>query len=160
MLCPNCGKNVPDDSRFCDGCGFSLAGEVSPAAEAAEPVPAAAQQPYGYSQVQQPGYMPPVQQTVYAAPPVYPVSMVNLDAPLSVGSYMLMTLVQAIPVIGFIMLLVWAFSKNSNTNRKNYAKAALIWWLIGLGLTLVVVAFYIFVIGASLGTLAGSSYYY
>ena len=43
MFCPNCGKNVPDDSKFCDGCGFSFANaEPASAPEpAAEPAPAA-----------------------------------------------------------------------------------------------------------------------
>lgn len=173
MFCPNCGKNVPDDSKFCDGCGFSFANaEPTSAPEpAAEPAPAAepvyAQQyaqapqtpPSGYGQAAQPGYMPPVQQTVYAAPPVYPGSMVNLDAPLGVGSYMMMSLVQCIPLVGFIMLLVWAFSRNANTNKKNYARAALIWWLIGLGLVVLSVVVML-LLGVSLGSLAGEIYYY
>ena len=29
MFCSNCGKNLPDDSRFCDGCGAQLG--VAPA---------------------------------------------------------------------------------------------------------------------------------
>lgn len=28
MFCPNCGKNIPDGSRFCSECGTSLTGKV------------------------------------------------------------------------------------------------------------------------------------
>jgi purine-cytosine permease-like protein len=85
--------------------------------------------------------------------------MVNLDAPLGVGSYMMMSLIQCIPLVGFIMLLVWAFSRNANTNKKNYARAALIWWLIGLGLAVLAVVVML-LLGVSLGSLIGESYYY
>jgi hypothetical protein len=39
---------------------------------------------------------------------------------------MFMMFVTAIPVIGFIMLLVWAFV-GDNESRKNYFRAILVW---------------------------------
>ena len=47
----------------------------------------------------------------------------------SVGSWMLMMLVTAIPIVGLIMILVWAFT-GENESRKNYFKAILMWFLI------------------------------
>lgn len=35
MFCPNCGKNLPDNSAFCDGCGTRLAAAPAPQAPAA-----------------------------------------------------------------------------------------------------------------------------
>jgi hypothetical protein len=35
-------------------------------------------------------------------------------------------IVAAIPIVGFIMLFVWAFGSGSNPNKANWAKAALI----------------------------------
>jgi hypothetical protein len=47
----------------------------------------------------------------------------------SVGSWMGMIFVTAIPVIGLLMILVWAFS-GENQSRKNYYRAILSWILI------------------------------
>jgi hypothetical protein len=50
----------------------------------------------------------------------------------SVGSWMWMMFVTAIPVVGFIMVLVWAFT-GTNESRKNYFKAILTWVLVFVG---------------------------
>jgi len=39
--------------------------------------------------------------------------------------------ISSLPLIGIIMLLVWAFSDNENIHKKNWAKGTLIIWLIG-----------------------------
>jgi hypothetical protein len=48
---------------------------------------------------------------------------------ISVGSWMGMMFVTAIPLIGLIMVLVWAFA-GENDSRKNYYRAILSWVLI------------------------------
>jgi heme/copper-type cytochrome/quinol oxidase subunit 2 len=48
---------------------------------------------------------------------------------ISVGSWMWMLFVTAIPVIGLIMIFVWAFT-GDNESRKNYYRAILIWVLV------------------------------
>jgi hypothetical protein len=48
---------------------------------------------------------------------------------ISVGSWMWMMFVTAIPVIGVIMIFVWAFT-GDNESRKNYYKAILAWVLV------------------------------
>ncbi len=58
--------------------------------------------------------------------------------PLTTGNYFVMLLIQIIPVLNIIMLLIWAFSKKSNLNRKHYARAILLWWLIGIAIIAVV----------------------
>lgn len=40
--------------------------------------------------------------------------------------------ISSLPVIGFIMLLVWALSDETNIHKKNWAKGTLIIWVIGL----------------------------
>jgi Na+/melibiose symporter-like transporter len=47
----------------------------------------------------------------------------------SVGAWMFMLFITAIPIIGFIMILVWAFT-GDNESRKNYYRAILAWMLI------------------------------
>ncbi len=48
---------------------------------------------------------------------------------ISVGSWMWMMFVTAIPVVGLIMILVWAFAGH-NESRKNYYRAILAWFMI------------------------------
>lgn len=47
----------------------------------------------------------------------------------SIGFWMLALLVVAIPCVGWIMIIIWAFV-GDNESRKNYFKAILIWFLI------------------------------
>jgi len=54
------------------------------------------------------------------------------DEILTVGDYIGIMLLMIIPAINIIMLLSWAFSRNVNPNRRNYARAMLIVSLIGI----------------------------
>lgn len=135
MNCARCGRNNPDSSRFCESCGAELraAQPIGGAIQRNEPVrpgaPPAA--PYTYANNPPPpgGYVP-------AAPPTYVAAQSADTRPLSVGGFLLTMIVMAIPLIGFIMLLVWAFG-SGNVNRRNYARAALILSLIAIGLVIV-----------------------
>ena len=55
----------------------------------------------------------------------------------SVGSWMLTLLVSSIPVIGVIYLLVLAFGSGAAPSKRNFARAALIWTLIALVVTVI-----------------------
>ena len=55
----------------------------------------------------------------------------------SIGDWMLWMLIGAIPVIGFIMIIMWSLD-SGNEIRKNWAAATLIWILI----TVVVMFFF------------------
>lgn len=46
------------------------------------------------------------------------------------GDWVVTFLITAIPLVGFIMLFVWAFSGSTNPSKANWAKAALIWLVI------------------------------
>ena len=50
---------------------------------------------------------------------------------ISVGSWMWMMFVTALPCIGLIMILVWAFT-GDNESRKNYYRAILAWFAIAV----------------------------
>lgn len=158
MICKNCSAQIPDGSKFCTVCGHKIVVEPFVAPKPQQPpqteptqVPPQAQHmqtppqtqhtqvppqaPYTQipPQVQQ-GQVPPYnlndaqQQTVSKNP--------ALDAPLTVLDFFLMSLLSFVPIIGFIFLLIWAFSGNTNINRKNYARAALIWILVSIGLVI------------------------
>ena len=51
---------------------------------------------------------------------------------IKVGDWVLTMLILAIPLVGLIMLFVWAFGSGTNPSKANFAKAALIWVLIGI----------------------------
>jgi hypothetical protein len=56
--------------------------------------------------------------------------------PLSTGEYFVTMLVLGLPVVGFVLLLVWAFG-GGNVNRRNLCRAVLIFTVIAVGLWLV-----------------------
>ncbi len=51
-------------------------------------------------------------------------------APVSLGNWMLTLLITFIPLLNLIMLLVWAFSGSTPPSKANWAKAALLWMVI------------------------------
>lgn len=46
---------------------------------------------------------------------------------MSTKDWIIALLILSIPLVGFIMLFVWAFGSGENPNKQNFAKAALIW---------------------------------
>jgi len=60
-------------------------------------------------------------------------------APLKTWKFIGMFILTGIPLIGFIMILVWSFSNSFNKNTKSFARAILILWIIGLIFSIVVV---------------------
>ncbi len=112
MFCNKCTSRIPDGSVFCPECGQKLTSE----------------QPLGQNA---PLRQPPTVPSTRASAPV-PSAYDPLTAPLSTASFFWMPVIVAIPIVGLIVLLVWAFSKNTNVNRKHYARSVLIWVLISV----------------------------
>lgn len=76
--------------------------------------------------------------------------------PMSVNDWLITLLIMAIPLVGFIMLFVYAFGNNENVNKQNWAKAQLIVLAIVIGLMIV----FISVFGAIFASaMAGSQNY-
>jgi hypothetical protein len=53
----------------------------------------------------------------------------------SVGEWMFILFVGAIPIIGWIMLIIWAVMGDNQT-RKNYFRAILLWVVLLVGLVI------------------------
>lgn len=133
QFCQYCGAGMETNSTFCQACGKA---QVS---QAAEPTPV--QQP---NPAPSPTYAAPQQQynttTPQYNPNAYnPNAQSNLDAPLKVGEYIGMFLLMCIPIVRFIMILVWGFGSSSNTNKKNFARAIMILWVIMVVLSVVLI---------------------
>ena len=130
MFCENCGKNLPDGAKFCNGCGAKTEAVQPAYAAAAEPAPAP------------PAYTPPPAQTAYAPqqtyapqPPAY--SGQPGSEPLRVGQYIGMLLLMCVPILGVILLFMWGFGSSVNLNKKNFARAMLIVSAIGIVLSII-----------------------
>ncbi len=59
--------------------------------------------------------------------------------PISIGDWVVTLIVTSIPVIGFIMLIVWAVDTNTPKSKANFAKASLILYALAI-------AFFIFIV--------------
>lgn len=55
----------------------------------------------------------------------------------SVKEWLITNLILMIPMVNIVMMLVWAFSSNTNPNKANYFKAALILFAIVMVIYLV-----------------------
>lgn len=71
---------------------------------------------------------------------------------LSVGSYVIMFILSGIPVINLICWITWLVSPNTNKNKKNFIKAQIVLWILGVILSIAGV-----VIAAALGVDLGKA---
>lgn len=55
----------------------------------------------------------------------------------SIKEWLLTNLIMMIPLVNIVMMLVWAFGSNTNPNKANYFKAALILFAIVMVIYLV-----------------------
>lgn len=144
--CPNCGSPMDPNGQFCPSCGQQVsAPAVSTTAQYQAPPPPPP-----------PQYQPP--RPVYQAPqPVYQAAPQNTNmAPvLGMGSYIGMMILSGIPLVGFILLLVWAFSSNENPNKKNYARAVL---LLSVIISVLITIIYVIVLALGLSMYNGGNF--
>lgn len=61
---------------------------------------------------------------------------------LTVGDWLLTLIVTAIPLVGFIMLFVWAFTSGTPQSKSNWAKAMLLIIAISIVLSIIFVALF------------------
>ncbi len=88
-------------------------------------------------QVQNP-YMAPVNQQ-----PAYQPPMESDDV--AMGEWMWTMLLLYIPVVNFILMIVWAFGGGTKPSKANYCKAQLLWMLIFFCLSFVLTIIALFV---------------
>ena len=60
--------------------------------------------------------------------------------PMSIGDWLITFLIQAIPLVGFVMLFVWAFGDGTHPSKKTWAQASLIFALIMFVLVIIFLA--------------------
>jgi branched-subunit amino acid transport protein AzlD len=62
--------------------------------------------------------------------------------PMSVKDWLVTLLIMAIPIVGLVMLFIYAFGNNENVNKQNWAKAQLI--MMAIIIALIFIVFLIF----------------
>ena len=149
-FCTECGKEIAQGVAFCTECGTKAPADPATATtetvtEAkdtkvetpvvhtppAQSYPAQQQIPpqppqQAYPQPQQVYAQSVYQQPIYAQPAADPTTKVA-----STGTYFGLMLLFALPIIGFIACIIMAFAPK-NKNIKHFARAMLIWTIIGL----------------------------
>ena len=80
----------------------------------------------------QPPYQPQYQQPIYQQPYDPTIEV------MSIGSYILMFILSAIPVVNIICWIVWLVSPNTNKNKKNFIWAQII--MVAVAYVAVIVA--------------------
>ena len=68
-----------------------------------------------------------------------PVNGMQQYNPMSVGDWIITSLIFAIPIVGFVMLFVWGFGSNTQPSKANWAKATLI--MIGISIVILLLFF-------------------
>lgn len=54
------------------------------------------------------------------------------EEPISMGEWVVCLILAAIPIVSLIALCVWAFGSTTQESKRNWAKATLLFWLIGI----------------------------
>ena len=142
MFCSNCGKELQPNMKFCDECGH-------PAPKMTEPRESKPEEPRPENPIQIPvptthhteesrntSAKEPVDTPIFSPEPEPVVPAEN--RPLGPWAYFGYGLLFSIPVIGFILLIVFSFA-GKNVNRKNFARSYWCWLILALALILILV---------------------
>lgn len=166
--CPNCNLYYDDSADVCSACNGALvdanaAPQAQPAPQyeapsepaqyyapqptqpAPEPQPQA-QPAYDYSQqqaqaqpqYQQQQYYQPQQQQQYYQPQNVAPSYDNTSKPVTVGKWVGLLILSAIPVVNIICWIVWLCSSTTNKSIKNFLVAEIIVYAISIGVVILV----------------------
>ena len=142
MICSNCGSPLSDESKFCTSCGTPVTAQPAPEAPVyeapAQPVPEAPvyeapvqpapETPVYEAPVQQPMYTPAYHQAQYtpsrqsAPKQITEADLPEQYRPLSPWAYWGLQILYAVPIVGFIFMIIFSFKK-SNINRRNFTRS-------------------------------------
>ncbi len=126
MNCPNCNHPIPEGAVFCTECGATISAPAYSAPAQPAPAPIMPEPPVPPA----PAYVPPVQPAPVYHEPVAPAPAVNNAKPtippeykpLTAWQYFGLQILFAIPVVGFVFLIVFSFN-SSNLNRRSFARS-------------------------------------
>ncbi|MBQ3160527.1 MAG: hypothetical protein IJC04_00210 [Oscillospiraceae bacterium] len=153
-FCTGCGMELTDGLMFCTGCGTkvpegapaeapAVKGEI-PAEEKVVKEPVMVQaQPEQQQQYIPPQHQPPPQQTAYTPPPL-PREIMDSDVkgtkyePISAWGFIGIMLLMCIPIVGILLVIIWACGGCRKLCKRSLARATLIMAAIGLVISLII----------------------
>lgn len=77
--------------------------------------------------------------------------------PMTIGDWLITFLIQIIPLVGLVMLFVWAFGGDTHPSKKTWAQASLLWIVIMIVLAII---FFAAVWGFIMSFFGGMDYNY
>ena len=157
MKCNNCGTENADGQQYCQGCGAALYGQSNMYTQqnqttyGQQNAGTYAQQnagTYGQQNANAYGQQNLYSQQAYTTPPqqvVYNqrITKENLPyefQPISMWGYFGYQILFMIPIIGFILLIVFALGGTKNVNLKNFARSYFCVTIIVLVVVLIIAA--------------------
>ena len=139
-FCTNCGATLDDDKKFCTECGASVNETPAGAAPPPPPPPQSAPQPQAapvYAQTATATMPPP--QSAYQPAAAYGGDMAPAKGskyePITTKGFIGIMLLMCIPIVGQILMIVWALGGCRKINKRNLARASLILMLVMMLLT-------------------------
>lgn len=145
MICAKCGMKNADNTRFCMGCGTPLQQTMSSPVRATNTGMQSMNMGNSNMQSINTGNtaVPPINQVIPDYKP-------GLDyKPLGMWTYFGYDILFAIPIVGFIVLLVLAFGGGNNVNLRNYARSKF---------CLLIILLILIVLAVLVGMIIGQSY--
>ena len=156
-FCEKCGSLVSGDGEFCPSCGARMSSAFSNnsignvgGVDLSKQGDSMPNNSYsgGYQSPYQNGQPAPVNNTYSGQSnyngQVYPGQTYNginnaQNQVMSVGEWALTIFLSGLGIIGIVLLFIWAFDSTTPQNKKNYARAMLIFEAIAVGLAILFV---------------------
>ncbi len=128
MRCSDCGAQLQEGDKFCTSCGSKVEvqnQQSQPTQKQSSPPPPPPRQQSNTQRPEprqsQPNYPPPNQSISNGNPP-----------PVGVIKFLLVNILFAIPIVNIIAILVISFKGSINPSLRNYARALLIFLVLGI----------------------------
>lgn len=69
--------------------------------------------------------------------------VIDVNDPVGMGDWFFSIFLAAVPILNLICLLVWSFGRNTKPSKRSWARAKLIWVVLGYILFLLMFVFYL-----------------